>query len=402
MPVLSGCGRFTGMGSEGAPINVAGLDGTFTPASESRRFKVTWNDCRQRIKISSACFVVSYEDDMGGSREADRRELAEMLWPPTKDGILFFDDGSHRHRWYRLTVQFVTPADGLFTYERHHEEDRATAAVKCAVMAHSQSPQDVVVDFPHLGKQLWTSEAFLTAASPYYKALFASGFDEASSKTSELSHMPSVDASYAFVESDAETDEADPKPSKARSSKVVAPYKRVVVVETSYTTYFAVLVWMQTRHVAFAPLASSFRSASSSSAEAEAEAAPVDVPSRKSKVKELVASQNSALPPPVSPKSVYRLADYLSLDDLKSLALANLVSQLTPTNVAYELYSDMATVYLPVRDAVLAYAVDHWREVKDAPATVEMEERGAAGELGAATAGTGMLLARRLAEKLGK
>jgi len=267
-------------------------------------------------------------------------------------------------------------------------------------MVHAQSPHDVVLDFPHVGKQLWTSEAFLSAASPYYKAIFESGFDEASSKTSELSRLPSVEASYAFVESDAETDEVVVKSTKSSKVKVVAPYKRIVVTETAYSTYFAVLVWMQSRHIEFAPLASSFRSASSSCEEAAAE--PAEVSSRKSEVKELVASQNSALPPPVSPKSVYRLADYLSLDDLKSLALANLVSQLTPHNVAYELYSDMATYYLPVRDAVLAYAVDHWKEVKDAPATSEMEERGAAGELGPATAGTGMLLARKLAEKLGK
>ncbi|GAA5898635.1 hypothetical protein JCM8208_004719 [Rhodotorula glutinis] len=385
-----------------AELRLNSLKGSFTFVLEGSTRKITWTDAVSPIKVVSAAFVVTWYTQSSTEVPDGQCDLAEALWPSTSAGAISLPASSHTDDYYSrhtLSVVIVTPDDGLFSWERRIEQESKAAAVHCAAAVHAQAPSDVVLDFSHVGKQLWTSEAFLSATSPYFKAIFESGFDEASTKTSELSHLPSVEASYAFVESDAETDEVDLKSSKTCKAKVVAPYKRIVVTETAYSTYFAVLVWMQSRHIEFAPLASSFRSASSSS---EAGDAPVEVPSRKSKVQVLMVSQNPVLPPPVSPKSVYRLADYLSLDDLKSLALANLVSQLTPTNVAYELYSDMATYYLPVRDAVLAYAVDHWSEVKDAPATVEMEERGAAGELGPAAAGTGMLLARRLAEKLGK
>jgi len=103
-------------------------------------------------------------------------------------------------------------------------------------------------------------------------------------------------------------------------------------------------------------------------------------------------------PTPASPKSVYRLADYLSLDDLKQLALAHLVSRLTPTNALYELYGDVATVYPAVRDAVLDYVVANWNEVKTSAAVQHVEESAEAGALRSGAAKTAMLLAARLGQ----
>lgn len=259
---------------------------------------------------------------------------------------------------------------------------------------HQQSPHDVCLDFVQLGRQLWTTEASLVAASPYFEDLLSSAYSEGLLAVRELSIEPVEEVSYEFDESDAETDAADlVKRNGKVAVKPLAPFKRIPVTETSYTTWLAVLVWTQTRHIAFAPLVSSFRAANEDISVARS--------GRADSFKSLVDAQDPRLPAPASPKSVYRLADLLSLDELKALALANLISQLTPLNAAYELYSDIGTCYPPVRDAVLTFVVDNWREVKAAPATQAMEERGVAGELPLGTAGTSMMLLRRLAERLG-
>ncbi|BGP37216.1 hypothetical protein JCM10449v2_001121 [Rhodotorula kratochvilovae] len=258
-------------------------------------------------------------------------------------------------------------------------------------LSATQFPNDVCLDFRQLGRQLWTTEATLTAASPYFKDLLASAFSEGVTATTNLSSAKTEKRSYTFEESDDETDALE-LPAKAQKEPG-APFKRIPVIETSYTTYVAVLVWIQTQHIAFAPLLSSFG--------LYAEGVSLAQTSRRLAVKALKDAQHPSLPPPASPMSIYRLADLLSLPALKSLALGNLVSQLTPQNAAYELYSDVATCYAPVRDAVLEYVVERWGEVKRAKGTAEMERRATDGELAPETAGTSMRLARALAEKLG-
>lgn len=256
---------------------------------------------------------------------------------------------------------------------------------------HEQSPHDVCLDFVQVGKQLWANEDFLVAASPYFKDLLNSAFTEGAPTLSDLSSEPAEALSYTFAESDAETDSAElVKERKASRSKPLAPFKRVAITETSYTTFFAVLVWLQTRHVSFAPLVSSFRTADKTPGDARA--------SRTAAVTSLAASQDPHLPAPASPKSIYRLADLLSLPSLRSLALAHLVSQLTPSTAAHELFSDVATAYPDVRDAVLGYVVERWAEVKGSEAMRETEEKAEAGELPEGAVMTALLLAKKLAE----
>ncbi|GAA5918934.1 hypothetical protein JCM1841_006691 [Sporobolomyces salmonicolor] len=103
---------------------------------------------------------------------------------------------------------------------------------------------------------------------------------------------------------------------------------------------------------------------------------------------------DSQLPPPVSPKSVYRLAHFLQDADLVQLALDNFKSQLGPANVAYELYSGVACSYEAIRDVVLEIVVDNWKEVSQAQGTGELEQN--------AGARTCMLLAQKRMEKDGK
>ncbi|GAA5957883.1 hypothetical protein JCM21900_001297 [Sporobolomyces salmonicolor] len=74
----------------------------------------------------------------------------------------------------------------------------------------------------------------------------------------------------------------------------------------------------------------------------------------------------------------------------------NFKSQLSPANVAHELYSDVSCSYDAVRDVALDFAVANWKEVREAEGTHESERRAYAGELPTAAAAVSMLLARTL------
>ncbi|BGP45317.1 hypothetical protein JCM10450v2_001135 [Rhodotorula kratochvilovae] len=281
-------------------------------------------------------------------------------------------------------------------------QQRQLSARYLARITSTPSPFDVCLDFPRLGRQLWAVESTLRS-SPYLASLLTSDFMEGASSTSEPLSSTKQDVDpYTFDESDDEADAFFVDKGGVSSPQPTAPYKRIVVKDTSYTTYRAVLLWMQTGHIEFAPLHSSFRKDGETVAVAQAarlealQQPPFSSPSAAPSV-----PSTAQIPLAASPKSVYRLADLLSLDTLKSLALANYLSQLGPPSIAYELYGDVATCYAPVRDAILEYVVERWSEVCDAPATREMEDRAAAGELPAAAMGTAMLLARRLAARKG-
>lgn len=79
---------------------------------------------------------------------------------------------------------------------------------------------------------------------------------------------------------------------------------------------------------------------------------------------------------------MYRLAHLLSLPDLSAQALASLSSQLTPSNVLYELFDSVSGAYDEVQKLELAYAIEHWKEVKGSPAMLLAEKRVELGELG--------------------
>lgn len=159
----------------------------------------------------------------------------------------------------------------------------------------------------------------------------------------------------------------------------------IEVSGTSYSTYAAILVWIQTQHISFAPLLSTIRSYGN------------DTPAVKLRAA-IIASKLSAnplLPPPVSPKSIYRAAHLFELPALRTLALSAFSSQLTPQNVAEELYSDVAACYDEIKEVCLSYAVKRWSEVKESEGLRRIEAM-EVGELPSGAVGIGLEIARRL------
>ncbi|GEM09382.1 BTB/POZ-like domain containing protein [Rhodotorula toruloides] len=260
----------------------------------------------------------------------------------------------------------------------------------------SLSPNNVRLFFPRSGHSLCANERFLASSSPYFETLFVSGFSE--DKT--LATDPAVDGDaeepppYTFDDSDDETDGL--LGNRSLDGKKESPAlacKTITVTDTAYSTYFAVLVLLVTGKVTFAsgracrslpPPRPITRSASP----------------RSTAIASAIAAQTAPTPPPVSAKSVYRLAHLLELDTLASLALSEIRSQLGVENVAYALYSDVAATYPEVRSAVLDFAVEKWEKIVGAEATKEMEGLAEGGQADAAGAATAMKLARRLAARI--
>lgn len=109
-----------------------------------------------------------------------------------------------------------------------------------------------------------------------------------------------------------------------------------------------------------------------------------------------MSDEDPHLPTPASPKSIYHLAPFLELPELQSLALEGISSHLSPANVAQELFGETSFLYREVQEVEMAYAAEHWEEVRESEGMKEVDRRAEVGELSAAAACVGVKLAMRL------
>ncbi|KAG8906851.1 hypothetical protein FRB99_005911, partial [Tulasnella sp. 403] len=180
------------------------------------------------------------------------------------------------------------------------------------------------------------------------------------------------------------------------------PKTTVVVRDTAYATYFALLYYLYTDSIVFAPLSSNFinnngvslRSGqptpavgtlgtnspsyfAASAPGARARPAVVPVPtasgdenaprSRREWVRQWMAS-NPSRPPPVSAKAVYRLADKLGLGDLKQRAFQHIVRSLNVSNIPYETFSSFSAAYDEIRKVEVEFFLEKWAEIRNGEA----------------------------------
>ncbi|GAA5967417.1 hypothetical protein JCM11641_000542 [Rhodosporidiobolus odoratus] len=87
-----------------------------------------------------------------------------------------------------------------------------------------------------------------------------------------------------------------------------------------------------------------------------------------------------------SPKSIYKLADYLSLRDLKGLAFTNFESQLCASNALTELLSDLSSDYDEICQICIAAVLRHWPALVETGEITELGRQMIAGELEAGKA----------------
>ncbi|BGO92223.1 hypothetical protein NBRC10512_000955 [Rhodotorula toruloides] len=236
--------------------------------------------------------------------------------------------------------------------------------------------------FPRHDADLWPESSVLSRASPYFRTLLASDFAEsvtvpqkrkrtASATTGTAAPAP-TDADAAdpdgqgFEDSDNETDKLyfEKHPAlQHKRDELQHPFKEIKITATAFTTYRAVLAYLRTGFIAFAPLSSTL---------------PVpdetDISTRKSRI-EAAISARSSLPYPVSPKSIYRLAHLLEIAPLQTLCLANLSKQLTINCAPAELFTDMCVCYDAWRNVVLDYIVKNCDAVTKSAGWTEATSR---------------------------
>ncbi|GAA5928431.1 hypothetical protein JCM10213_005734 [Rhodosporidiobolus nylandii] len=255
--------------------------------------------------------------------------------------------------------------------------DLSRATAEFAACTSKQAPSDVLLLFPRCERQIWTTSSLLST-SPYFETLLASSFAE--NTPAKPVYKPRATTSAEAITEDSD-DKGDsrlpsmPLPDFPPPPFSSTPFKTITIDESCYTTYLAVLCFMQLGRITFAPLLSSFRPASNEPP------ATSHADQRFEALSKVVADAPSLLPLPVSPKSVYRLADILDLPNLQQLALANRRSQLTPEVAAVELFSNAASCYAEVRDLVLDYVIEKKEEVFQSEPMKRMMARGEAGEL---------------------
>ncbi|GAA5865979.1 hypothetical protein JCM1840_003363 [Sporobolomyces johnsonii] len=378
-------------------INCSALPGTFSLrfSAETAAYAMRWTAVKGPLEIAGGRMSLSSNGAELAAVELwaghfPQASAGQLEIPCTNPGVSF-----------DFTISLET---------RNKQDEQAVFAARSSASIHHGSPNDVCFQFPRTSRQLWSNEDNLRKLSTYYDSLLSSDFAEGSTSSQAIPSFSSH-AEYTYDDSDVETDalklgwkvkskkgekQAQHQKQGQNMERGGVPFKTVTIVDTAYTTYSAVLVWIATSYIRFAPLRSKFKSGNSGDKGDKS-----DKQARAAELNKTFSRSDSQLPPPVSPKSVYRLAHLLEIPDLLQLALDNFKSQLSPANVAYELYSDVSCSYEAIRDAALDFVVANWKEVSKAEGTREMEQRAYAEELPKAAMGTVMLLSRKLSEKYG-
>lgn len=138
-------------------------------------------------------------------------------------------------------------------------------------------------------------------------------------------------------------------PSDSPSHACTYPHHRVEIKQDSFLTYQALLCYINTGHISWAPLTSSF-----------VEVVYLDErprPARRAEAVLNLAQYHPSLPALVSPKSVYRLAHRLEMPALQKLALDAIRSGLSLANVAEELFAETSWRYDEALDVVIEFAI---------------------------------------------
>lgn len=119
-----------------------------------------------------------------------------------------------------------------------------------------QVPNDVALAFPRNQRILWSSEAFLVANSSLFETLLQSEFKEAvvRNNLNGVFQLPEpTTADPPFDDSDGETDVSKLLKRGKTRRNTLAPFKLIQVTDSCFVTYAAVLAWLTSRHISFAP-----------------------------------------------------------------------------------------------------------------------------------------------------
>lgn len=241
---------------------------------------------------------------------------------------------------------------GRSPFPGHRSYTYASLSAALLSPPHLNSVQFV---FPRDGdRELWCDGDILAAASPYFRILLQPGFEEGELKKVKTQKPRRARQPLPFDDSDDDEALARTPPTPPPSRYSDYPHRRVEIYEASYTTYRAVLCWILTRHISFAPLHSTF----------DAEA-PEERRAERTLTLETRTLASPKLPTPASPKSVYRLAHLLEMPELEELALASFARQLSAATFAQELFPEITGTYEKILDKIIDFIVETQDDLKD-------------------------------------
>lgn len=276
---------------------------------------------------------------------------------PQAEPVIFGATGNPHYPVPSTNAATGTPRE-IALLETIKRNSRLTlASLPHAPAAFDQpNPHDVRIYSPRTQSELWANSAILSDASPYFKDLFTSGFAEASmSEPTEVGkgrRADDIDSDELEFEGSDDEREKEWPPRKAGVISPGGNYHEAIVREATYSTYRAVLGFIYTGQIEFATLHS----------------VPPPPPSPFN-----FGQLSNPKPDSASPKSIYRLADFLSLPTVKALALTAIRRNLSSANVATELYGDVSRVYDEVQKLELEFAVQNWSAVDSSAAMLEIE-----------------------------
>ncbi|TFK48527.1 hypothetical protein OE88DRAFT_1727782 [Heliocybe sulcata] len=251
-----------------------------------------------------------------------------------------------------------------------------------------------MIDHPHTSRPyprpVYAHSKFLAARCDYFKTLFGSGFAENKESLLSLGDMSWEESEW---EQASDSDYDDPASDDAEEALSVedtdayAPVideslpvgactprstggverrrgnergRRVVhISDFSYRTFRAILYFLYTGCIAFAPLTSTYRAAVAQRTLDE------DVLMDRrifNQQRAIAISPNGEVGsiPWASPKSIYRLADKLGIPELKVAAAQVIKDSLTPDTIVHELGSSLTSLFPEILQFQEEYAENHW------------------------------------------
>lgn len=162
-------------------------------------------------------------------------------------------------------------------------------------------------------------------------------------------------------------------------------HSTVLIRGVAYNTYRALLYYIYTDNIVFAPLSSCFVSSRLITTSPSFPSSPrsEDIPppasvskkatytdsatSRKEWVRDWM-KHNPGHPAPCSAKAIYREADRLNLSDLKARAAQHVFQSLTVENIAYEVFSPFASIFEEIRKVEIDFFLKNWQEIRTSDA----------------------------------
>lgn len=230
----------------------------------------------------------------------------------------------------------------------------------------------------------------LALRSDYFAKLFASGVSNGGalpSPPATRGFHPSTYFHYGADEEDGygETDGGGPGVDNGitnipldRQSPIYDspnPRKTVILVnDIPYSTYRALIYYLYTDNIVFAPLASQFMASA-------LDAKPPVGPSTRLEWLRVWKKENKGYALPCSAKSMYAVASRFRLAPLKRIAYEFIRKNLTPTNLAFEYFDSFTAAHDELRNLALQGMVTHWEDVQRTPAMIEVWNRLAAGNM---------------------